>query len=69
MPRSPPHPSMHNHDHQSGDVLRLGSGGGGGSSCSSSDLNATYNALGCFMQKQNPSFHEQQDPQQRQQHQ
>ncbi|KAL0889488.1 hypothetical protein Bca101_013471 [Brassica carinata] len=51
-----------NLDHQSGDVLRLGSGGGGGgaASRSSSDLIAA-NASGYFMQEQNPSFHDQQD--------
>ncbi|CAN6910200.1 hypothetical protein Bca4012_078367 [Brassica carinata] len=57
-----------NLDHQSGDVLRLGSGGGGGggASRSSSDLIAA-NASGYFMQEQNPSFHDQQDHHQHQQ--
>ncbi|XP_010518557.1 PREDICTED: protein indeterminate-domain 5, chloroplastic-like [Camelina sativa] len=49
-----------NLDHQSSDVLRLGSGGGGTASRSSSDLIAA-NASGYFMQEQNPSFHDQQD--------
>uniref|UniRef100_A0A1J3J849 Protein indeterminate-domain 5, chloroplastic n=1 Tax=Noccaea caerulescens TaxID=107243 RepID=A0A1J3J849_NOCCA len=49
-----------NLDHQSGDVLRLGSGGGGAASRSSSDLIAA-NASSYFMQEQNPSFHEQED--------
>ncbi|CAH8387534.1 unnamed protein product [Eruca vesicaria subsp. sativa] len=57
-----------NLDHQSGDVLRLGSGGGrgGAASRSSSDLIAA-NASGYFMQDQNPSFHDQQDHHQQQQ--
>ncbi|CAF2090718.1 unnamed protein product [Brassica napus] len=57
-----------NLDHQSGDVLRLGSGGGGGggASRSSSDVIAA-NASGYFMQEQNPSFHDQQDHHQHQQ--